>query len=78
MAKFHYIVSATTGDNVGSIDAKDEAEAKQKLNDIYTPNEQMQKSSAISFKLIEKDKHDSEKKRIDAARLAEANETPSV
>jgi hypothetical protein len=68
MAKFYYIVHATQSDNVGSIDAKDEAEAKQKLVNIYAPGDH----KLVSVEIISKNKHDSEKKRIEEARLEEA------
>jgi hypothetical protein len=70
---FYYIVHATTGDNVSSIDAADEKEAKQKLAEIYGDIIHSPKVDTLSAEFITKARHDSEKKRIDTDRQTEAN-----
>lgn len=76
MSTFHYIVHATTGDNVGEISADNDKDALAKLDEIFQPDKTSKASPHISIELITKQKHDSEKKRIDDDRLKEANAVP--
>lgn len=74
MSNFYYIVHATHGDNVGSIEATNEKDALAKLKSIYAPDhpETGEPHKLIEFKLLDKKTHDSEKVRIDKQRKEEA------
>lgn len=69
---FYYIVTATQGDNVYTIDANDEKDALAKLDSIYTPNDNLRKSKLITFKLIGQKEYEAEKERIAKEKLEQA------
>lgn len=73
MPQFHYKVSASVSDNVGVIDAKNEADAMAKLKEIYMPPLDGEEPKGIGLVIIDKPTHDKEKKRIFKERQEEAN-----
>lgn len=67
---YHYIVHATTSDNVGIISAKTEQKALAELHNIYCPNGQPNEN--ISVKIISAAEYQVNKERIAQLRKEEA------
>jgi hypothetical protein len=74
MNKFYYIVrGATNGDNVGEYEAADKDVAIKELNDLYAVE-----AFKLKIELITQAHYNTEKKRIQAARLEEANRVEDI
>lgn len=70
MSNYYYIVKgATKGENVGKIEAKNQDDALDQLENIY-----MAKEHGLALEIIDKSVYESEEKRIYAQRLKEATE----
>lgn len=76
MSKFYYIIHSTTGDNVFNLNAKDQAEAKQKIAEIFGDSIFDPKVDTLSVEFIGKGRAIAEAKRIQEARATEATANP--
>jgi hypothetical protein len=75
MTKYYFKLKASTGDNVGDIEADSEEKALEEVTNIYAPANPIsgKPHAGIEVEIISKSLYDSEKKRIEKARYEEAN-----
>jgi hypothetical protein len=74
MKDFYYLVRATTGNNVGNIQAKSAEEALAKLKEIYAPAHPVsgKAHALVDLKLIDVKQYEVDKKHIEKKRKEEA------
>lgn len=73
MNNYYYLLKATQGNNVGTIQSDSEEDALKQLNDIYAPNHPVtnEPHANIEIELISADAYEQEKRHIEAIRETE-------